>query len=119
MKGRAVSYRSREKKRRKKAAMNAAKGHADRHYLTMVKQPACCNKCGRPLRHRAECVFRYRPMEILCKGCADERRIQYRISRRWEAANRKLQGGKLMPRPRVIRETQEARDGDVAARHRY
>jgi RNase P subunit RPR2 len=82
-----MSYKSRERKRRAKAAMGSAvakqrEAYADRHYLTIVKRPACCNTCGRSLRNGSECVFRTRPMEILCKGCADERRIPYRTSRR-------------------------------------
>jgi hypothetical protein len=91
-----LSYKSREKKRRAKVA--TAKGQreqrehfADRHYLTIVKRPCCCNdvNCARYLRAGAECVFRYEPREILCVECADRRGIYYRPSTRWEASRKK------------------------------
>jgi hypothetical protein len=42
-------------------------------------------------------VFRERPMEILRRLCADERRTEYRTSRRWEAGNRKRSGKSKSP----------------------
>jgi hypothetical protein len=100
-----VSYKSREKKRRAKAAMNDAvakqrKVYADRHYLTPVKRNCCCNRCGTSLRVGHECVYRHTPREILCLDCANRERVRYRPSMRWERRNRKRKGGKLVPRPR-------------------
>lgn len=73
-----MSYKTREKKRRRKIAIaNARAQHgetmAGRHYLTIVSRSACCNGCGGSLRKGRECVYRYRPREILCKNCADAR----------------------------------------------
>jgi RNase P subunit RPR2 len=104
-----MSFKSREKKRQArvgaKIAMTYGKNiqrenYKDRHYLTIVSRPACCNDCGRSLRPAAECVYRFEPREILCKECADERTIPYRPSRRWEKANRKRRNGKLVPAAR-------------------
>jgi RNase P subunit RPR2 len=100
-----MSYKSREKKRRAKIAVGRdtakqRKDFKDRHYLTIVSRPACCNDCGHSLRPGSECVYRFEPREILCKDCADERKIPYRPSRRWEKANRKRRNGKLVPAAR-------------------
>ena len=89
-----MSYRTREKKRHRKIATASARAqqrekHADRYYLTIVSRKASCNDCGGSLREGRECVYRYRPKEILCKVCADMRRLYYRPSMRWESAERK------------------------------
>lgn len=53
----AMSFKSREKKRRRKIAMANARGKADRHYLTPVSRHCCCNRCGSSLRAgRDNCV---------------------------------------------------------------
>jgi hypothetical protein len=86
-----VSYKSREKKRRYKAATTESRRkqreeHADRWYLTIVNRAGICNdpSCAAHLREGRECVFRYSPKEILCLRCADRRKIRYRPSLRWE-----------------------------------
>jgi hypothetical protein len=85
-----MSFKSREKKRRRKLAMaNARAKHgetmASRHYLTVVSRDCCCNRCGASLRAgRDDCVYRHTPREILCLGCATTQKIRYRLSRRWE-----------------------------------
>jgi hypothetical protein len=84
-----MSYKSRERKRRARLAQTSGRQkqraeYADRHYLTIVTRPACCNRCGGSLRRDAECVFRYRPKLILCVNCADREGIRYRPSLRWE-----------------------------------
>ena len=86
-----MSFKTREKKRRRKiATANARAQHretmAGRHYLTIVSRHACCNSCGGSLRKGRECVYRHEPREILCVECADLRRLHYRPSLRWERA---------------------------------
>ena len=77
----AMSFKSREKKRRRKIAMANARGKADRHYLTPVSRHCCCNRCGSSLRAgRDNCVYRHTPREILCIGCATTGRVPYRLS---------------------------------------
>jgi hypothetical protein len=95
-----MSYKTREKKRRRDIAIANARPKADRHYLTIVSRAGCCNDCGGSLRPGKECVYRREPREILCKNCADERKIQYRPSRRWEKANRRVTQGRLAPAAR-------------------
>jgi hypothetical protein len=53
-----MSYRSRESKRKKKAAVAQAKhGHsaamASRYYLTKAKHACRCSRCGAKLRMKA------------------------------------------------------------------
>lgn len=89
-----MSYKSREKKRRHKAAIgNVRAKHGEtmkaRHYLTIVTRSCCCNDCGKPLRQGAESVYRHTPREIVCTTCADLRSIDFRLSRSWERAKRK------------------------------
>jgi hypothetical protein len=87
-----VSYRSREAKRRKKAAIRATKGEhratmEARYYLTKVKRDCCCSACGAKLRFGADMVFRTAGPVTLCVGCADrDPLVDYRPSLRWEAA---------------------------------
>ena len=81
-----MSYRSREKKRKAKAAIANSHGKAERWYLTPVRQHCCCNRCGVSLRAgKHDMVFRYEPKEVLCQGCASTERISYRPSKRWDA----------------------------------
>lgn len=83
-----MSYKSREKKRRKLAAIgNVRAKHGEtmkgRHYLTITTRDCCCNACGTALRkaRRDRIVYRYEPREVLCPNCATERGIHYRLSR--------------------------------------
>jgi hypothetical protein len=95
-----VSYKSREKKRRKRVAegkrREAIRHHhrsettRARHFLTPVKRNCCCNRCGDALREgRDDCVYRHTPREILCLNCANLQGIPYRLSIRWEARHRR------------------------------
>jgi hypothetical protein len=92
-----MGYQHRERKRRARLAQSGSRRqqrskYADRHYLTIVSRPACCNRCGGSLREGAECVYRYTPREIVCVTCADLERISYRPSLRWERAQPKKGG---------------------------
>lgn len=100
-----MSFKSREKKRRYRAATTRDRkvqrnSYPDRHYLTIVSRAGCCNDCGGSLRLGKECVYRREPREILCKNCADLRKIRYRPSRKWEKANRRVTQGRLAPAAR-------------------
>ena len=84
-----MSFKSRAKKRAAIAAQHSAQRaqreqHADRHYLTLVSRPTCCNHGGERLRKGDECVFRFQPKEILCLNCATVLGIKYRPSLGWE-----------------------------------
>ena len=86
-----MSYKSREKKRRKRTAINNVRTrHGEtmkgRHYLTVVQRDCCCNVCGRSLRiaRADDVVYRHEPRELLCLSCADDRGVEYRTSQRWE-----------------------------------
>ena len=84
-----MSYNSREKKRRAKAAISKCRSeHIEtikgRHYLTLVSRPCSCNRCGNSLRKGRDCVYRNEPKEIFCHDCAILLGIKYRLSRRWE-----------------------------------
>lgn len=90
-----MSYASREKKRRKRAAIgNVRTKHGEamkaRHYLTIVQRDCCCNDCGKRLRKGGEAIFRYEPKEIICTGCAERRGIKYRTSRSWERKRQRM-----------------------------
>ena len=70
-----MSFKSREKKRRAKAAQSSSQReqrsrYAERHYLTIVSRAACCNHGGERLRKGDDCVYRFEPKEILCLNCA-------------------------------------------------
>lgn len=89
-----MSYKSREKRRRRKIAQERSQKlqrgkYANRWYLTIVKRKASCNQCGGPLRIGDECVFRKTPGEILCVRCADRRGIKYFPSLTWDRRYRK------------------------------
>jgi hypothetical protein len=87
-----MSYRSREAKRRKKAAVAAVKReHSDamrsRYYLTKVKRACRCSGCGCRLAERIDMVFRKDGPVTLCVPCADkDPLVEYRTSVRWERA---------------------------------
>jgi hypothetical protein len=97
-----MSFKSREKKRRRRAAIgNVRTKHGEvmksRHYLTITKRDCCCNECGKRLRRGGEMIFRFEPKEVLCKVCAERREVKYRVARRWDRNHRKRQksDGKL------------------------
>ena len=91
-----MSYRSREAKRRKKAAVHAAKKKDQRnvrsdpnprYYLTKVRYDCRCSGCGRHLRKRADMVYRQLGRVTLCLRCAEaDPLVDYRTSLRWERA---------------------------------
>jgi len=93
-----VSFRSREAKRRKKAAVSSAQAKAratgsarSRWWLTVVVRKCCCANpachgmllVGRPM------VYRASPREALCEPCAQSRGIRARPSAAWEQARRR------------------------------
>lgn len=85
-----MSYRSRESKRKKKAAIQSVKrehGKAmrSRYYLTAVKRECRCSSCGLKLRVKGDMVFRKDGPVTLCVPCADrDPLVDYRLSIRWE-----------------------------------
>ena len=83
-----MSYKSRERARKKKAAVERAKRNADsrNHYLTIASRTTCCATCSGVLRVGAEMVYRAVPREALCKLCSENRRLRPRPSLRWERA---------------------------------
>jgi hypothetical protein len=89
-----MSYRSRESKRRRKAAVAATKRvHRDvmrtRYYLTKVKRACRCSSCGDMLRVGKDLVYRHDGPVTLCLRCADrDPLVDYRTSVRWERATR-------------------------------
>ena len=89
-----MSYKSREKKRRAKAAISKCRSEnidtiKGRHYITIVTRACCCNHGGERLAKGDDCVFRYEPKEILCVNCATVLEIKYRPSQRWEKTKRR------------------------------
>jgi hypothetical protein len=96
-----MSWKSREKKRRAKAAIaNSRRRHPDRWYLTIVSRTCSCNQCGCRLPEGGELVYRNRPKWVLCLECANRQGVRYRLALRWERRNSKRKGGQLVPRPR-------------------
>jgi hypothetical protein len=87
-----VSYRSRESKRRRKAAIRATKLEyrettRTRYYLTKVKRDCRCSGCGHKLRTGGDMVYRRDGPVTLCVRCADrDPLVDYRPSLRWEKA---------------------------------
>jgi hypothetical protein len=85
-----MGYRSREKKRRRKAAIASTKrqystGMDTRYYLTLVKHPCRCKSCGGKLGPGADMVYRHTGPVTLCVPCADrDPLVEYRPSLRWE-----------------------------------
>jgi len=66
-----VSYQSRAKKRRYKAATKKAKKKAfrssdtaKRWFLTIAKKDCCCDSCAVLLRRGRDIVYRHEPKEI-------------------------------------------------------
>ncbi len=85
-----MSYRSREKKRRARAAIASTKRDfasvtATRYYLTPAKRECRCSACGGWLRVGKPMVFRQSGPVTLCVSCADsDPLVSYRPSLRWE-----------------------------------
>jgi hypothetical protein len=93
-----LSYRSRERKRRAKAAIAKTKRESSsvisvRYYRTIVKHACRCSACGGRLRIGGEMVYRHNGPVTLCIGCADkDPLVNYRLSLRWERAQRARRG---------------------------
>lgn len=85
-----MSYKSRERKRRKRAAIASTKREfatvtATRYYLTPVKHDCRCSSCGGVLKAGKPMVYRQAGPVTLCVPCADsDRLVDYRPSIRWE-----------------------------------
>jgi hypothetical protein len=94
-----MSFRSRERKRRKRAALNRDQARAHRSgsashrwYLTILIKACSCNnpECGRHMRpgrkgDPREIVYRREPRTILCVDCAQRLGLwpEVRLSRKW------------------------------------
>jgi hypothetical protein len=92
-----VSFESREKRRKAKAAIARNKrGHATeiarRWYLTIVRRKTRCATCGGVLFAGRPMVYRHQPRKSLCLPCADAAGIDYRPSQRWEKSARRGRG---------------------------
>jgi len=96
-----MSYRSREGKRRMKAAVAQVKrAHgatmATRYYLTKVKRACRCSSCGCKLAVKADMVYRHEGPVTLCVRCADrDSLVDYRLSQRWERERARRRKGRL------------------------
>jgi hypothetical protein len=96
-----MSYRSRESKRRKKAAVAQTKRQhsatmATRYYLTKVKRACRCSACGCKLAVRADMVYRHDGPVMLCVRCADrDPLVDYRLSQRWEKERARARQGRM------------------------
>jgi hypothetical protein len=91
-----VSFQSREKKRRHKAALTKVKTKrtretAKRWFLTLARRPGRYLCCGHRFDRGDEIVFRFEPRGIRCVRCAGkhEDSAGYRPSLRWDKAQRK------------------------------
>jgi hypothetical protein len=93
-----MSFEQRERKRKAKAAIQAAKTTAHKSgsasagwYLTYAASPCTCNnpRCQRHFRRSTkarpqEIVFRKVPETIFCVDCANVQGIKWKTSRAWE-----------------------------------
>ena len=92
-----MSFESREKKRRYKAAVKKSRRRspetAKRCFLTIARKPGVCARCGDRLAGGAEVVYRHEPRETRCLRCAErlEDSKGYRLSIRWERKQRVAQ----------------------------
>jgi len=93
-----VSYQSRDKKRRYKAATKKAKKKAfrssdtaKRWFLTIARKDCCCACCSVVLRRGRDIVYRHEPKEIRCLRCAERNADSkgYRTSLRWVQQNKR------------------------------
>jgi hypothetical protein len=92
-KGTFVSFQSRQKKRKYKAAVKQSKRRspetARRWFLTLAKKPGRFSCCGAGFDRGVEIVYRHEPREVRCLRCADrDPECRYRPSIRWERAKR-------------------------------
>ncbi len=85
---------------REQKASRATGTSAGKWWLTPIKRPASCNRCGGALRPGVgrNCVYRRVPETIYCCICAENLQISYRPSLRWEQAAAKARGSKASPR---------------------
>lgn len=90
-----MSYRERERTRRKSIAQGAAQAEArrtgsasDKWWLTICRHTVACARCALTIRPGADLVFRRRPQESLCPRCADREAVQYTPSIAWERKRR-------------------------------
>jgi hypothetical protein len=90
-----MSFQSREKKRKYKAAVAKSKRRhssetAKRWFLTISRKAGACARCGDRLAGGAEVVYRHEPRETRCVRCASllEDSKGFRPSLRWERAKR-------------------------------
>jgi len=96
-----MSYRSREAKRKKKAAVAQMKREhgvamATRYYLTKVKRACRCSSCGGKLAARSDMVYRHDGPVTLCVRCADrDPLVDYRLAQRWENERARRRAGRL------------------------
>jgi hypothetical protein len=95
-----VSYQSRVKKRRYKAATKKAKRNrtsetARRWFLTLASKPGLCGACPARFDRGAEIVYRHEPREIRCVRCGERAPDSKgcRPSLRWEAMQRQQRKG--------------------------
>src|SRR5215207_7556952 len=96
-----MSYESRERKRVKrlvkrqvKKAHRSAETQA-RHFLTIARRQAKCERCPRRALEGDEFVYRHEPKQVLCVDCANALGIKWRTSWRWEREHAK----RRHPRP--------------------
>jgi hypothetical protein len=95
-----MSYKSRERKRRKKAAQaGAQRAHSDktrsRYYLTKIERDCRCSSCGWKLRVGGDMVYRKAGPVTLCHPCADrDPLVDYRPSLRWERVEQTKRQGR-------------------------
>ena len=90
-----MSFKTRERKRRKRIASSAAQlqsrrtgSSAAKWWLTPLTKTGCCARCGRVLRRGRDGVYRHAPGELLCIPCADTTKVFYRPSLRWQQRER-------------------------------
>jgi hypothetical protein len=93
-----VSFKSREKKRRYKRAVERSKRirseeTAGRWFLTLARKNCVCACCPSRIGAGGEIVYRHKPREVRCVRCAErlEDSRGFRPSMRWEKARRKQQ----------------------------
>jgi hypothetical protein len=93
-----MSFKSRQKRRMKKAATRKARLHhasetPHRYFLTIVTTDARCVACGGHLKRNMEFVYRKQGPVCLCVSCADhDPLVTYRPSSRWESRRRQQRG---------------------------
>lgn len=80
-----MGFNSREKKRKARAAIEAnRRQHPTRWYITPVKRPCSCNRCGGSIRAGSDLVYRRAPREVVCVVCAQLHRLAPRPSLAYE-----------------------------------